>query len=183
MPDTFAQGIDVSRWQRTVDWGAVKAAGISYAFAKATQSTNITDAYFAANWTGMQAAGILRGAYHYFLPNVDPARQMDYFVRAVPWAAGDLPLVLDVETDGGLDKPRLLRSLETALQELERLGGHKPILYTAPNFWNTRVAYPTPPAWTSQCRPFKTSRMLCSRWGASSVIRVKKGPPRPTRRH
>ena len=46
---------------------------------------------------------MIRGAYHLFLPNVDPAAQANLFLTKVgPLGAGDLPPTLDVEVSGGL---------------------------------------------------------------------------------
>jgi GH25 family lysozyme M1 (1,4-beta-N-acetylmuramidase) len=143
-----AQGIDVSRWQQTIDWGKVKAAGILYAVCKASQATNYKDPTFDVNWKGMKDAGIARSAYHFFKPALDGKKQAAWFAGVVK-EPGDLPLVLDIETDDGLDKASLLRSTEAFLAELERLTGRKPIIYTGPGFWNSRLAWPAPPAWTN----------------------------------
>src|SRR6478609_3353605 len=47
-------GVDVASYQRPggqpIDWGAVKRAGHSYAFVKATQGTGYTNPYFASDW-------------------------------------------------------------------------------------------------------------------------------------
>jgi lysozyme len=61
-------GIDVSNHNPPVDWQAVKNANISFAFAKATEGATFKDITFARNWSGMKAAGIMRGAYHFFRP-------------------------------------------------------------------------------------------------------------------
>ena len=40
--------------QGVVDWTRVKAAGASFAFAKATEGTGYADSQFSANWAGMK---------------------------------------------------------------------------------------------------------------------------------
>ena len=60
------EGIDVSDGQGTIDWTAVKAAGVDFAIVKATQGTYDTQSTFAANWGGARAAGIARGLRHDF---------------------------------------------------------------------------------------------------------------------
>ncbi len=37
-------GIDVSSWQQTIDWPSVASAGITFAWAKATEGTGLQDA-------------------------------------------------------------------------------------------------------------------------------------------
>jgi len=73
-----AVGIDVSSYQgsadnppTTINWSSVKAAGIQFAWAKATQSTGYTDADFSYNVTQAKAAGVLIGAYHFANPNIN----------------------------------------------------------------------------------------------------------------
>lgn len=36
---TGPQGIDVSNWQKTIDWGKVKSQGVAFAYIKATEGT------------------------------------------------------------------------------------------------------------------------------------------------
>ncbi len=144
-----ARGIDVSLWQRDLDWVALKAAGVSYAFTKATQGDNVTDPYFTKNWPAMKAAGVVRGAYHFFRPAIDAARQAAFFLQTVTLEQGDLPPALDVESSGGLTPAALALAIQTCLNEIERLSGMRPIIYTGPNFWNMSVAVPNAPAWTS----------------------------------
>lgn len=57
-------GIDVSASQDLVNWTNVKSAGITFAWAKATESTNLTDAYFTNNAVNAKAAGVMIGFYH-----------------------------------------------------------------------------------------------------------------------
>ena len=69
-PLAYADGIDVSHWQGSVNWPKVKAAGMQFAFMKATESTTYTDTAFATNWAGAAApSGIYRGAYHFARPS------------------------------------------------------------------------------------------------------------------
>ncbi len=103
----FADGIDVSHWQGSINWPKVKAAGMQFAFMKATESTTYTDTAFATNWAGAASVGIYRGAYHFARPSTasgSAVKQADYFVSRVGsfQGAGTLPPVLDLEATGGL---------------------------------------------------------------------------------
>ena len=60
-------GIDVSKYQGVVDWPAVQKAGVRFAFIRVSDGLDSLDEHFAKNWTGAHAAGLLRGAYQYFL--------------------------------------------------------------------------------------------------------------------
>lgn len=90
-----AQGRDVSEFQGAVDWPAL-AKGLSFAFAKASNGPARPDPRFAANWAGMRAAGLHRGAYHELTAG-DPAGQAAFFLATVRGAGlvpGDLLAVV-----------------------------------------------------------------------------------------
>jgi len=136
---TAVQGIDVSHFQGAVDWQQVAKAGMSFAFAKATEGITYVDPQFATNWDGIQAAGLLRGAYHFFEANDDAAAQAQHFLATVQLAPGDLPPVLDVETTAGVSDAQIWSGVATWLQVVEQATGRQPILYTAPGFWNSHA--------------------------------------------
>ena len=131
------QGIDVSHFQGVVDWQQVAQAGMSFAFAKATEGITYTDPQFATNWAGIQAAGLLRGAYHFFEANDDATAQAQHFLSAVQLAPGDLPPVLDIETTAGVSDQQIWSGVSAWLQIVEQETGRQPILYTAPGFWSS----------------------------------------------
>jgi lysozyme len=133
------QGIDVSHYQGTVDWQQVAQAGKAFAFAKATEGTTFVDPQFAANWSGIQAAGLVRGAYHFFEPNDDATQQAQLFLATVQLAPGDLAPVLDVETTGGVSDSQLWSGVATWLGLVGEATGLPPILYTAPGFWDSNA--------------------------------------------
>ena len=91
-------GLDVSHHQNNIDWAKVKAAGIGFVFIKATEGGTYTDPNFQANWRAAKAAGIPRGAYHFFRPKGPLQAQIDNFIRAMSTVErGELPPVLDLE--------------------------------------------------------------------------------------
>ncbi|HEX8686248.1 MAG TPA: GH25 family lysozyme [Pyrinomonadaceae bacterium] len=129
-------GIDVSHFQGHVDWNAVKAAGCAFAFAKATEGTGVTDPYFHANWAGMKAAGLLRGAYHFYRAGEPAAGQAAHFLSTVGFEAGDLPPVLDIELDDGVTGQPLVGGVQTWLDAVEPAAGATPVVYTNTPFWD-----------------------------------------------
>jgi len=133
-------GLDVAVWQHpngaTIDWGAVRASGRSFAFVKATEGLSYTNPYFGSDWAGVQASGMVRGAYHYGRPELDPTSQADFFVSVMGLLArGDLPPVLDLESSGNLDATGLLGWVGAFLSRVQALTGRRPLIYTYPNFW------------------------------------------------
>lgn len=141
---TNPTGPDVASYQHpsgaTIDWTAAASGSCSFAFVKATEGTTYTNPYFAQDWSGLAAAGLIRGAYHYARPSStvgSAAAQAQYFATAVGSLAhvGDLPPVLDLEQTGGLAPADLVAWTQQYLTAVQSLTGRTPILYTYPNFW------------------------------------------------
>lgn len=134
-------GIDVSHFQGEVDWAAVKAAGIAFAFAKASDGNTYRDTQFQANWQGMKAAGLPRGAYHFYESNDDPMTQANNFLSAVgQLEATDLPPVIDIEsTKGDFGGNSLATNLQICLDAIESGLACTPIIYTNCSFWNANL--------------------------------------------
>ena len=59
------QGIDVSHWQGYIDYSEVRRSGIEVVYIKASQGTNIKDAYFDINYENAKANGLKVGFYHF----------------------------------------------------------------------------------------------------------------------
>jgi lysozyme len=100
-PNTVLEGVDVADGEGTVDWGAVANSGRRFAFTKATQGDYFTASTFNTNWSGIAAAGMYRGPYHFFDGTIDGVAQADHFLAVLNDAGGlqpdDLPPVLDIE--------------------------------------------------------------------------------------
>lgn len=133
----YLEGIDVSHFQGTVDWAAVADADIAFAFAKASEGQNTGDSMFATNWSAMKEAGLVRGAYEFYVVGESPQREAQNFIDRVRLEPGDLPPVVDVETMGhsSVDNATFLASLKQYLSTIESAYGVKPVLYTGPSFW------------------------------------------------
>ncbi|WP_322902969.1 glycoside hydrolase family 25 protein [Paenibacillus campi] len=139
--DAQAQGIDVSHWQGNIDWNRVKAAGKQFVFIKATEGKSYRDQQFLSNVSGARAVGLLVGAYHFVnaVNVVDAKLEAANFVTRLQDAGGtasfELPPVMDYESNPGNLNKRSINAVALAfLQEVERLGGRKPIVYTGNAF-------------------------------------------------
>ena len=68
MAAIYQTGIDVSRYQGTIDWAAVARAGKQFAVIRAVSSNNsgvYVDPMFEKNYAGAKAAGLRVGVYYY----------------------------------------------------------------------------------------------------------------------
>lgn len=133
-------GIDVSKWQSRVDWARVKKMKVgnikvSFVFIKATEGTWIEDPEFDKNWENARKNGVIRGAYHFFLPDVSAKDQALKFIKTVKLRSGDLPPVADVEETRGMSKAQIRQYTKEFMDILERHYKVKPILYTNKDFY------------------------------------------------
>ncbi len=99
-------GIDVSRWQGTINWTSVKNAGKTFAWSQATRGAYLTNVNFVANMVNGKAAGVLMGPYHYATPATNsPSTEANYFWnRAGAYILADgktLMPMLDIEEFNG----------------------------------------------------------------------------------
>jgi GH25 family lysozyme M1 (1,4-beta-N-acetylmuramidase) len=124
-------GVDVSGYQGSVDWPTVSAAGITFAVAKITEGTAYVDGAWAANRTGIRAAGIIPGGYHFLRSTSDPAAQARAFLNALGDPTGYLA-ALDVE-EAGLGP----QHVTGFVAEWRRLTPHPLGIYTGATFWRS----------------------------------------------
>ncbi|MHB1843918.1 MAG: GH25 family lysozyme [Deltaproteobacteria bacterium] len=130
------QGIDVSSYQGAVNWSAVASSGRKFAFAKATEGTWYQDPTFPGNWRGMKAAGIYRGAYHFFRASVSGLAQADYYLAYVgPFGPGDLPM-LDWEVTDGVSNQQNITEAQAFVDEIKAKTGLPTVIYSGYYFYN-----------------------------------------------
>ncbi len=132
-------GVDVSDGQGTVDWATVKASGRVFAYAQVSTGTTV-DTTFEANWAGMKAAGLLRGAYQLFDATVDPTTQANMVIQKVgTLGKGDLPVVLNLGSTGGQAVATFVAHAKTWIAAIETGTGRKPIIEINAGFWSADV--------------------------------------------
>lgn len=141
------RGLDVSGWQGDVDWAAVRRAGALFAYAKATEGTSYTNPHFAQQYNGSYGAGLVRGAYHFALPDRSGGReQADFFVdHGGGWSddGRTLPPLLDIEYDPygptcyGLSRTAMVAWITTFSKRVHWRTGRFPAIYTTTDWWRT----------------------------------------------
>jgi len=127
----FVEGIDVSWYQKTIDWKEVATTKV-FAFIKATEGASLEDKLFTTNWTAARNAGLLRGAYHFFHPSADAIKQAEFFLSTV--VTCEMPPVLDVEASDNVPSARLVDGVNRWVEHItNRL--RRPLIYASPSFW------------------------------------------------
>lgn len=146
-------GVDVSNLQGAIDWPKVRAAGVEYAYLKATEGATFKDGQFLTNVARAREVGIKVGAYHYARPeNNTPEAEAENFLSVV--GKLDLRPSLDHEGISGMrwdgtatvyvnGVRRTPLELVTWGQEwlalVENQLRVRPVFYTYPSFWQTNL--------------------------------------------
>ena len=146
------QGIDVSSYQKKVDWSAANSAGVYFSYVKATESNHHVDSEFKRNWQILKETGIARGAYHFFKPEVDAMAQAKHFIATVKLETGDLPPVLDIEVSDGVAAADIDKDILIWLKAVEAAYGVKPVIYSDPAFINQYLSkgFESYPLWLAR---------------------------------
>ena len=164
-PGSRIHGLDISRWQnigQPMDFNRMAAAGIAYAFIKASDGEPNEDALAvptASAWApGAKAAGILVGYYHRarISPTTDPnaiiaeatAQAQQTAARLASLGGYDdrtLPYVLDVEgVDSSITDDLVTLWTFTWLDAMQAATGRAPIMYSYRSFFQDRYLQDAP---------------------------------------
>lgn len=101
-------GIDVSKWNGSIDWNAVRNSGVSYVIIRcgyrgSSTGALIEDPKFVSNIKGAKAAGLKVGVY-FFTQAVNEVEAVEEASMAINLVRGyglNYPIFLDVEASGG----------------------------------------------------------------------------------
>lgn len=163
-------GIDVSRYQGSINWTSVRNAGIEFAFIKATEGTSYKDSNFNSNYTNAYYAGVIRGAYHFARPNISGgATQADYLAsNGGAWSADNrtLPAALDLEANPysggycyGLTTSGMRTWISDFLNRYKYRTTRYAVIYTTTSWWNQCTG-----SWTG---PWTNHPLWIARWSTS----------------
>ena len=133
------RGIDVSKYQGTVNWAKVaKDSTIKFVYIKATEGTSIQDPMYRTNITKAKKAGLLVGSYHLYSSKTTAYQQMGNIRKVIKKSEQDLVPVLDIE---GHHSGRLyMERVDKLLELMEREYGVKPIIYTSEQVYKQHFA-------------------------------------------
>jgi GH25 family lysozyme M1 (1,4-beta-N-acetylmuramidase) len=135
-------GVDVSHYQGTINWSSVKAAGIQWAYIKATEGTTYKDPTFSANYLNAYNAGVIRGAYHFAQPGSSSgASQATYFAaNGGAWSADNLTLPGMLDLEGGcygLSTSAMQSWILDFYNTYKAKTGRDVVIYTSASWWNS----------------------------------------------
>ena len=140
----YVQGVDVSHHQGAIDWRALAADDVAFAYIKATEGADHVDTRFDFNWREAAAAGLYRGAYHFFTLCHPGLAQAANFLTTVPRDAGARPAAVDLEHMGpcreGPTMTDIIGETRAFMDAVEAHYGARPIIYTTREFHDAHLA-------------------------------------------
>lgn len=150
---SYIRGIDVSYWQKDMDFNAIKNSGIAIVYIKSSEGSSYTDKYFEKSYAAAKAAGLDVGVYHYVTAKtVEQAKtQARFFASKVAGKSIDCRLAMDFEDFTGLTNPQIRAIGLAFLEETEATTGKKCIIYS--NYSSAQIlsaAFARWPLWQAQ---------------------------------
>lgn len=166
--DTY-EGIDVSDWQGYIDYGKVKQAGIEIVYIKASQGSNLKDAYFDINYENAKNNGLKVGFYHFLTAtNTQEAeKEAQFFASVISKKTPDCKLALDYEIFGGVSSTEINNIATVFLETTKRLTNKEVILYS--DLYNARTVFSreladTYPLWLADYTDAKNLQEQQANW-------------------
>lgn len=146
-PQPYVLGVDLSHWNSSVDFKALKAGGYEFVILKATEQTGYTDPTFSSRWRQALDAGMIVGTYHFFRSNYDGGDQANHHLETIyPLLAETkgkvIPPCNDVETADGVS----VSVRQTRLRDWDKLiraeiwswkGADDSLCYSSQYLWQT----------------------------------------------
>lgn len=149
--DNAKLGIDVSKWNKTIDWEQVKDAGIEYAIIRcgyrgASSGALVLDPMYERNIKGAIEAGVPVGVYFFTqaVDEVEAVEEASMVIRLIEDYDVDYPVFLDSESAGGRGRADSLEAEERtkihkAFLETIAAAGYETGIYGSRNWLNDEV--------------------------------------------
>jgi uncharacterized protein with LGFP repeats/GH25 family lysozyme M1 (1,4-beta-N-acetylmuramidase) len=164
-PGWGVAGVDVSayqatysggQWIDTIDWSGQWNQGVRFAYVKASEGNYYTNQAFSQQYTNSGNTGMIRGAYHFGIPNWSSgSNQANYFVQnGGGWSSDGitLPPVLDIEynpyagqtingvymgdTCYSMAGGAMVNWIADFSNTMLSLTGRMPVIYTTADWWS-----------------------------------------------
>lgn len=146
-------GIDVSSYQKEIDWVNVKKDNIDFAIIRAGYrgygtGKIVTDSYFSANIKGATSAGVKVGAYFFSqaINEEEAKEEATYIVNLVKSYKVKLPIIIDTEYsnknhDGRADDLSVEERTKVVKAFCDKVSklGYTPMIYASKNWFNNNL--------------------------------------------
>ncbi len=141
----YIKGVDVSSYQKDVDFAKLKEQHIDFVYVKATEGSSHIDESFSEKWKAVEGAGIPSGAYHYFSYYQSGTTQAENYIKTVGDLKGRLIPAIDMElsleeVQNPPEKDTVVRGLKAFVAVLEEKYQVKPIIYARKDYYDKYLA-------------------------------------------
>jgi lysozyme len=152
-------GVDVCAQDGALNWTALAAADIGFAYIKASEGLTHRDVRFADNWGRAGVANLLRGGYHYARPDLgstgtDEASEFAEALDTVDAAnPGRLPPAVVVASTVPAGGPGTAAWISAFVDKLVEQTGRRPLLYLGRTYKTQLGDHPSNyecPLWLAQ---------------------------------
>lgn len=187
----IVNGIDVSEYQKTIDWATVKASGIDYAFIRVggrgwgASGGMYNDSNYAANMQNAIAASVNVGIY-VFSQATTPAEaeeEAQFILDRIGTYNVTMPLILDYEFASGSSNGGRLKNANLSKEDATNVclafckkitaAGYTPMVYANPdmlnNHLNASVISNSYPLWLANYTTNTTYNGVFTYWQYSSA--------------
>lgn len=138
---TDYDGIDVSSYQKDIDWDAVcRDKKIRFVYVKATEGATYTSPHFRYNIENARKHGLKVGSYHFLRTTSSLRSQFENFTRAVKPEEQDLVPLIDIEQRGNWTPKQIVDSLDVFIKMVSKHYNCRPMIYTMTSFYNKYLA-------------------------------------------
>lgn len=173
------KGVDVSYWQKNIDWDKVKKAGIKFAIIRCGYGNGGVDSYFERNVRECERVGIPWGAYYFsYAESVDEAKkELENCLKLLKGKKPDYPVYYDLEdeaTTGSQSNSTILSMAKVFVEGIEK-AGYWAGIYANLNWFNTRLNdswYDKKAKWVAQYNDVNTYKKPYGMWQFTSSGKV-----------
>ena len=147
------KGIDVSHWNGTLNWPAIKAAGYDFAFAKATEPENYMpktkgiDELYEQHIAGAAGEGMPHAPYHFWrhYGTGGPEGQIDFFLNRIFSVSKPTCKYIVMDAEDTYAPKGLLETRRRLARSLLHLDANLPpeyevLIYSARWWWGPWIA-------------------------------------------
>lgn len=149
--ENMSFGIDVSKWNKDIDWEKAKSAGVEFAIIRcgyrgSSTGTLVEDPYFYRNIEGAKAAGVKVGLYFFTQATnaVEAVEEASMVLCLNDGRPLDYPIFIDTEGAGGngradgLDTVTRTEVVEAFCETIES-AGYRAGIYASRNWYYNRL--------------------------------------------
>ena len=146
--DTAAQGkifgIDVSKYQGTIDWTQVRNAGVDFALVRVGHGDRVLDPTFKQNMEGANNVGVAAGGYFYSKAQSTAQAILDaqFVIDNLNGCNVSYPVAIDLEdsSQANLTKQQITDIAIAFCNEI-RAAGYTPMVYCNESWYRDRIDF------------------------------------------